>query len=104
MFHDCQLRASHGRDDVGWNVKAKVEIDWCAKEIIDMNDLVANMERDERQPAGRQHLSQSPHDEPELVRLDMNDRIERDDPRETPCRQVEVPYIAHTKVQLGIEL
>jgi hypothetical protein len=68
-----------------------------------MNELVANMKRDERKPSGRQHSSHLTNDDAELAWLEMYDRIEGNDPCETGCRYFEVPHITHTEVQPGIE-
>jgi hypothetical protein len=103
VFDDVEMGGSQGLDDSARVVKAKLQVDWRAEELIHVDDLVAHMERHQRQPAKHQDLPEPTHDSVELGGLEMYDRIEGDKPDQPPRGEVELPHVPHHELETRME-
>ena len=68
-----------------------------------MEDLLADVERHQCQPATGQYPPELTHDPVEFGGLEVHDRIECDKPREARRRQAERPHVAHPELESGVE-
>ena len=102
-FDDNEVSSPQGLGDSAWCMKPKVQGDRRAEEVIDVDDLVAHMERNQCQPPRRQYPPELKHDSVELGGIEMHDRIERNEPCKARSRQAELPDIAHAEVETRVE-
>src|SRR5262245_21670259 len=84
-------------------MKSKVQVHRRAEEVVDVDDVVADVERNQCQPATRQHLPELSHDSAELGGVEMHDRIEGNKPYKARRWQAELPHVARPKVETRIE-
>src|SRR5262245_42181280 len=92
-----------GLDHGAWCMKSKVQVHRRAEEVVDVDDVVADVKRNQCQPASRQRPPELKHDAAELGGVEMHDRIEGHKPYKAPRRQVELPHIAHPKLETRVK-
>src|SRR5215470_1194464 len=90
-------------NDISGKIKAKVEVHRLAEELIHVHHVTTYVEGDEYEPARHQRPPQLGHDGGELVRREVDDRIEGDRADETGIGQAQLPHVAYPELLLGIE-
>ena len=103
MFDDRELSSPQGVGDRAGCMKAKVQVDRRTEEVVDVEDLLPDVERDQCQPANCQYSPELEHDSAELGGLEVHDGIERDKPYKARGWQAERPHVAHPELGTRIE-
>jgi hypothetical protein len=103
MFDDRELSGMQGLDDSARGMKPKVQIDRRAEEVVDVDDVGADVERNQCQPVQCQYPPELTHDAIELSRLEVHDGIERHDPDQARRAQAERPHVTHPELETRME-
>jgi ELWxxDGT repeat protein len=104
VLDDGELCAPQRLDDDAWKVKTEIQGDGCAEEVVDVDHVVSDVERDQRQTSGRQSPASLPEDRAELGRTEVHDGIERHDAREARLRKVELSHVSDAELNLRLKV
>src|SRR4028119_1733827 len=90
-------------DHGAWDMKAEVQGDRRAEELIEVSHLVSDVERDQRQASRHQSSAGLLENRVELVRREVHDGVERHDPRETRIGEVEPRHVSDANLEIRVK-
>jgi hypothetical protein len=103
LLDDREIGRPESIDDALRSVTPKVQRDPSTKELVPMDDLLANMKGDKRQAASHENPSRLPKDWREFGRVKVHDGIEQYHSGETCVARVELPHVFDAKGETRIQ-
>lgn len=100
---DIEPTAHRRLDDLVDRIEAEVEVDAMSPPLRSMDDLGADVEGDQGQPARCQHPAQLAHGRSEFGGSQVDDGVQDDGRGELPVVGGKIAQIAHSELDLRVE-
>jgi hypothetical protein len=100
LYH-VETRSREGaRNNLGL-MKTKIERNGLPEELIEVNDLVANVKSGDQQRVGSNHSATLGEDVRKLLTIEVNDRIEKHDTGKLVVLEVERAHVANDELHIA---
>src|SRR6185436_5366829 len=88
-------------DDILRPVKAKVESNWLAKKLVDVNYVVPDVECKQNETSPRKYAAAFLKGDIDFPGIEVHDRIERHNSGQAFISEIECHHVADAKVEIG---